>query len=413
MTEIDPSESSTSLVTDANKSSLRNARVVFIVAVIIIYTAILWFMLQLPEAGQKDELHFWPTSLRFSEQFPPSIGLLRSYPELSTPLPFVIYGFLEHTFHGGINVGRSLNVVLSLIITLIIGWPRRDQPWRHVLACIGMFCCAYYPGISFHLYTDMPACFFTLLGFLSYCRKHHIISALCFILAISCRQYMVAFPAAIFLHELLRSWRGRSPRLRMSWITQFVAAGSLLGWILFFGGPAPANELTRQNLDQTHFLHLSVDHSLYTLACLGVYFVIAEKILFFRTSLHLRGIPIWHWLVCLVLLFTLFVFFPPLGNEPPYAIVRMGHLDRLLQIGDYLNVPIRMGIFFILALLVCLRFRRFDLVGWLIIFNVALMMKAHIAWDKYMLPLLIVLWYLKSVGRLDPHTRTEAASGKS
>ena len=41
---------------------------------------------------EKDETHFWPTSLQFAESWLPSVETLRDYPELSTPLPFWIFG---------------------------------------------------------------------------------------------------------------------------------------------------------------------------------------------------------------------------------------------------------------------------------------------------------------------------------
>ena len=42
---------------------------------------------------QKDEIHFWKTTEDyFLTSFPPSAETLRSYPELITPLSYIIWG---------------------------------------------------------------------------------------------------------------------------------------------------------------------------------------------------------------------------------------------------------------------------------------------------------------------------------
>jgi hypothetical protein len=56
-----------------------------------------------------------------------------------------------------------------------------------------------------------------------------------------------------------------------------------------------------------------------------------------------------------------------------------------------------MFLFLFFALLAVLRFSRLDLEGWMVIANVAVVMKGHGAWDKYLLPLLVLLWYLRGI----------------
>ncbi len=68
------------------------------VAVVFIGVLIGFNFLRFPIRA--DELRFWPTSLGLFHDGIPSVERLRSYNELSTPLPFLIFGGLEQVFHG-------------------------------------------------------------------------------------------------------------------------------------------------------------------------------------------------------------------------------------------------------------------------------------------------------------------------
>src|SRR6266496_4030805 len=72
-----------------------------------------------------DERHYWQTSLFFSHSLIPDLERLRNYGELSTPLPFIMFGALEYFFKWGIFSGRLLNLVLSFMMTCLICLPSR------------------------------------------------------------------------------------------------------------------------------------------------------------------------------------------------------------------------------------------------------------------------------------------------
>ena len=237
-------------------------RLVFITAVIVIYTALFIALDGLRFEIGKDEKHFWPTSIEFSQRLIPTIDQLRSYDELNTPLPFVLFGALERVFGGGVFAGRLLNLTLSFAILLLVGWGRPND-WRPVLAAIGLLCCPYYLGASGYLYTDMIAVFFVVVGLWLHHRSRYIAAGVCFALGIASRQYMVAFPVAAATYEFVCSIRTTN-RPRLAWIAPGIAALTLLGWIWLFGGLAPAGALTKQPLATATLLHLRVDHMLYT-----------------------------------------------------------------------------------------------------------------------------------------------------
>ncbi len=304
-------------------------------------------------------------------------------------------------FGGGIFVGRLLNMILSFAIVLLVGWGRPND-WRPVLAAVGLVCCPYFLGVSAFLYTEMIAVFFGVIGLWLHQRGRYVAAGVCLALGIASRQYMVAFPAAIATYELLRSVR-TAKRLRLAWIAPVIAASTLLGWIWFFGGLAPAGALAKQSLATATLLHVRADHMLYFLTTVGAYLVIPETVLFRRWSNLTSLISVRAAVIAIVLL-ALFVLFPPLNNPTDYAFATMGFFDKAARL--VLNDPLRMALFYACAVLASVRLSRPDLAFWALLFNALVMLKAHIAWDKYALPLLVWLWLLKSRGELDdPRSR--------
>ena len=88
-----------------------------------------------------------------------------------------------------------------------------------------------------------------------------------------------------------------------------------------------------------------------------------------------------------------FALFPPLSNEGPTPA--FGLLDRTLKLA--FPDPVRVLVFYALALLAVLRFSDFTLESACVLIYALLMAKAHLAWDKYALPVLLVLWWIAAL----------------
>jgi hypothetical protein len=201
--------------------NLSQQKFLFLLGITIIYIALIFWLHLLQEQNYGDEYHFWKASLIFSHRLLPSIDDLRNYGELNTPLPFIIFGGLEYLFHQGIFAGRLLNLILSLIIAFIIGWPSQDRRGRAILCFIGLLMCPSYLWYSGHLYTDPIACFCLLLGFVSYVHHRHLLSSIAFILAIASRQYLLAFPVAIAIYEFMFAMTQVKTLRSISWAAQW------------------------------------------------------------------------------------------------------------------------------------------------------------------------------------------------
>jgi hypothetical protein len=339
---------------------------------------------------RNDETHFWPTTLYLFQDGFPSFERLRSYNELNTPLPFLVFGLAEYYLHGGIVLGRYINFISSLTVVLLIGAAGRFS-LQSALCVTGLVLCPYYLAVSTHLYTDILTVAFVAFSIYLYIKDRSGLSALSSVFAISCRQYAVVFPVGIILYDLLN--KNASNKRTLIRVSLFALAAATLGvWALFFGAMAPRIALGAQRIAVGHVFPA---HGIYFLSCVGLYFVILEALLFrsLRT-LNISKIK----LAFAVIVSCCFLLFPPVGNLDQY-IQSMGYLDRVARV--MMNDSVRIAFFWGLAMLTCFRFSPLSFVGIMLYLNTALMVFAHVAWDKYALPLLAVMWLLKSADRLD------------
>jgi hypothetical protein len=375
--------------------SLRSRwRTAIVLGLVGLYLSIYLGFSHLNFSIRKDELHFWPTSLSFSHHLVPRLEDLRNYDDLNTPLPFVVFGELEQAFGQGIWLARLTNLVLSFAGLLLIFFSGRS-PSRGLRSVLGLLLCPYFVAVSTHVYTDIFTLFFILVGFASLNAGASIVAGLAFLAAISSRQYAVVFPFVLGIWFLSRRViRGEQVEGK-TWAMPLFATLGLAGWFLFFGGPAPRIAMHHQFIATAHLTALLFQNTAYFLSVVGAYFVLPEAVLF--PASRREWWPVEFSLrtgILVAMLSLLFLLFPPIANLAPYPYPEMGYLDKLLRAG--LGTPARVVVLYFLALFTVLRFRRLSLAAWLVFGNALLMAKAHIAWDKYALPLLAVLWWLRA-----------------
>ena len=367
----------------------------FLLLIATIYTALVVQFDFLQGAMVKDEPHFWKTSLTLSDNLLPSLEELKDYRELNTPLPFIIFGALEHLTHQGVYIGRLLNVILSLTIVFIIGFPDRDRQGTAILCALGLFASPYFLLSSASLVTDIIGCFCLLLGFVAYVRDRHWLSCISFVLAISSRQYLLAFPVAIAAYEfIIAAKKTRATQQFNSqqwrWIAPAIASLSILGWFYLFQGLAPPTGIAEMapTIQQESTWFIKPNRAIYFLAFTSAFIVIPEFILFKPLAKIKAWQPNWRKIAIIAGVWLLYclVFIPPTSSEGMFSIV--------LNLLKY--EAVKVALFYFLSLLACLRFLRPNLMFWCVLFNCIIMMKAHY-WSKYVLPLAVVFWYLKSL----------------
>jgi hypothetical protein len=345
----------------------------------------------------KDEKHFWHTVQVFQGyEFPPSIEELRSYPEVLTPLSFVVWSQLEDLTGAGPFGGRLLNLVLSFAVVCIIALRRRPDD-AALLAGVGMLLYPYTLPLSVHLYTDVLAVFLVLLGTALYAHRQPVFASVFLALAIATRQYMLAVPTALTAWALIEWIRGRHRQISL-WLAPAAAAATIFIWFLVFGGLGPSAGMEKWvplfPAPMLEFFNFIPGYGLYVLTLIGAFFVIPEFLLYRRwRTISFDGIQ--RGLIIAAVLGIAYATFPPMTYTAP-----MGALDRVIR-PVAPNDFIRMLVFYGLALTTCLRFTRLDLAFWILLVTFFMNMKAQLAWEKYAFPTLAVLWYLKSIHALD------------
>lgn len=356
-----------------------------------LYGAVALYLDGLAFTLRHDERWFWPASLAFSHEWIPSLGTLRGYDRLSTPLAFVLFGSVEHLFRGGIAVGRWLNFTSAFLVTLAIAFREGVSRKRALLSAVGLLLFPYFLGTASHLYTDIPAASLGLLGLLLYRRDRWLLSGLSFALAIASRQYLVFLPVAL----LLDAWSRRDTR-RGAWIAPLAAASTLLGWVALFGGLAPPAAVLGERIVTAPLLALEPSHALYSLVGVGFYFVLPERLLLgTRAPLVVSR----RTVTVMLGLAVAFLAFPPRDNVAMGVPPTMGFFDIAARKAFPLEAA-RLVLYYGLAVAACLRFSRRDLSSRLVLTNAAVMLKSHVAWEKYLVPLLITLWYLAAADEI-------------
>jgi len=373
----------------------RNA-LLFALAVLVIYGAALVFTGGLSQSLYKDEKHNWSTTLRFVDyQVPPTLEELRTYPEVVTPLSYIIWSGIEDVTHAGIRAGRGLEFVLSLGLLAIIAGRRRPDDTA-LLCGVGLLLYPYLLPLSIHLYTDVLAAFLGLAGLAFYSHRRFAVAAVFLALAIATRQYLLALATGLAVWALIERLRGRASATL--WIAPTAAAATIFGWFWVFGGLGPPSGIDKWvplfPAPMMEVLRVIPEYGMYSLTLIGAYFVVPEFLLFRRWRDPL-GITPRRLIVTAALLGAAYALFPPTSYSVP-----MGALDRVVR-PLATSDGVRMGFYYLLALTTCLRFQRLDAAFWIIAVTFAMNMKAQLAWEKYALPTLVALWYLKSIRSLD------------
>lgn len=367
-----------------------------------VFFGLLLFRLEFLTAPQiYDEIPFWNASLEFSDRLIPTLSSLRNYSELNTPLPFIIYGALERISGRGFIAGRLLNIALLLAVSVAIGWPKPSNYYnqRSLLCLIGLLLFPYNFIYGGRLYTDVIASTFVLLGIVSHQQNRHLLSSISFILAISSRQFMVAFPAAVALYEFAAAL----PQLKhpsqidlskqQRWLFPLAATLSLLGWIYLFQGLTPQAEEALTKVDprvQTTAWAVAPGRAINYLSSVATYIVIPEFLLFrrwrnFSFSKQQRRLTI----VAAAMLVAIAIVSPPLL----YARNAINLIAGIFNNTQYEYIGA--AIYCLFSLLVIIRFSKPSLLSVMVLTNSLIMAKVY-PWDKYLWPFVIVFWYLKA-----------------
>ncbi|MCE6989084.1 hypothetical protein [Dyadobacter sp. CY323] len=354
----------------------------------------------------QDEFHYLPTAVFFSTEPIPSVDLLKSYNELNTPIPFILGGWVVRVFGENIQHLRLLTFFVSFSLLMLFIWNSPANSKRFWLCLAGLMIFPNYYLCSVYYYTDIFAMFFVLGGIVAYLKQAHWAGLLCFAAAICCRQYMLAFPAAVAAFEIVEIFK-RSTDLKTfsangfknkTWIYYAAAILSIVPWVVLWGGPAPAPVMAEQHYDSDKLIQYNFGYVLYSSVVIAVYYVIPEMVFSGKIKLLLTYPKKYPkpFIACLIIVAALVVIFPAKQAHNPYFTwPYLGYVDQaLMSIG--VTGFVKQLVFGIFMLITLMRFvvPHINLASWMVLVNVFLLGKAQLSWDKYSLPLIMGLWFL-------------------
>jgi len=390
-------------------------------AVLILFIVIFFLKQNFSGELYQDEHHYLPTAAFFSKEPIPSLNLLKSYNELNTPVPFILGGWVVNVFGENIQGLRLLTYAVSFILLMTFVWSSPDDSKRFFICLAGLMVFPNYYLCSVYYYTDIFAMLGVLAGMVAYLKNAHGWAMLFFILAVSSRQYMLAFPAAIVAYEFLELLKKgfNIPTVvsgllkNLTWLPYAVAVLSIVPWVLLWKGPAPAAVMADQYYDSDKLIQYNFGYVIYSSACLAVYYVIPEVLLTGKLR-YFIDYPKKHprfFVTFLILIAGLITLFPAKQAYNPYFTwPYLGYVDQFLMTIGIAGF-VKQIVFGLLMLITCMRFisPEFNLAGCVVVINILLLGKAQLSWDKYSLPMIMVLWFL---AMFDYHWLFSASNSK-
>jgi len=365
---------------------------------IVIFELIAAWLVGLDRPAWEDEAHFYRTVRLFGSN--PSLTTLRTYPEMSTPVPFAAYAVWGRLFGYELSHLRTLSILFGLLTYLIFFQllSRLVSDLRLVwFGAILLVLEPYMIGFTMFVYTDISAILFGTLALFGLARRSAWITCAGLALAVLCRQYMAFLTVTAFIFFACEWFANKKPDTLRQLAAVVLSAIPFAALVLFWGGTSPDNTLRQQFLGDGVRFHPEM-LSLY-IACLFVYLLPL-----FALSAR-RFYTNWKVLALSVIGVGFIVFFP-IKVSAPLAILgvsRVGQFHRILKIvlGNEFLIHMGFAVCFLFALPMVLyltrdlftriREMRIDfrfLLGLSVAVFLVMMPFSYLGWEKYLMPVI-------------------------
>lgn len=227
----------------------------FLILFILVETVAAFFAFKQEPWG--DEHHFYETAKYFGEGL--TLDTLTRYNEMSTPLPFVLYGLWGKVFGFSLNAMRLFSLLVSF--TTAVGFyllANRfiSKPFHIFLAATTFAFHPYNIGFSVFVFTDMLPITASIFGLLAIIYKRPVLWMLLAAAGLLSRQYFVFFSLPVGLFFCLRFIKKPSSS------SFFMALATLLSTIptiaLFYlwEGFSPKNNINHLYMNEAFSYHI-------------------------------------------------------------------------------------------------------------------------------------------------------------
>jgi hypothetical protein len=202
----------------------------------------------LSRPAMHDEIHFIRTIERFADQ--PTLDTLRSYEEMSTPLPFAMYAAWGKAFGFEPAALRTFSLIIAMgsyaaICLFMLEQFKDERTAVGLSALIAIH--PYMIALSVLVYTDMVAIGLCALACRALLKRNPVVLGLSLAAAMLCRQYAIVFPAAFAVYV----WLDRRGDARTMWTALALSVVPLGLLMCLWGGLTPNNAVARRFAEQS------------------------------------------------------------------------------------------------------------------------------------------------------------------
>lgn len=224
----------------------------FLLQIIIIYA----IKLNRPIYG--DEVHFVPTVLFLGKNL--TLQTIKHYPEMNTPLGFVLYGLWGRAFGFELPILRTLSIILAIITYIAMHrlfFTIFNDSLISVLSTIFIAVNPYMIGLNIFVYTDMLGILFLVTACLAIYHNRWALFMISSAAAVLCRQYLIFLTASALMYYFFQFCKDRNHLALKMMLSGIVSLIPFLCLVLLWKGLGPDNDLRRINLSGGFSYHPS------------------------------------------------------------------------------------------------------------------------------------------------------------
>ena len=375
--------------------STHSRRVYIIIAIPFVLMAIGVFFL--PNERIWDERLFIPVIQSIGENYVPSLEQIKNLKSPLGPVFFIIYGFVGKVLGFSLIGLRLFNIALSFIVCLLVYRLLRDNV-KYPLALTLLFVANPYFLIMTAplIYTDILATLFVLTALYFLKKDRRILVGVMFGLAICTRQLMIIFPFALGLVDLWYCYKKEKPALLV--LFDLIPIVMFMPLIMLWQGiNSPFISKNTEHVNNASTFGFSISSLNYALIMILIFSlpIIWRKLSFRKIIDH--AIFVAPTLLLLVLgmpmrlnknlpassgmpdtagaLDLIFVFIEPVST---YVIIPLLLFFALINLKEIVTLPKRdFHSLYAITLLICF---------------VLLFALNSVAWDKYFIPLIPIIF---------------------
>lgn len=247
----------------------RSWTVLFVGFMVLVLLVTVWFV-DLGSPCYHDECHFVETVELFGRDM--SLTTIKGYNEMSTPLPFILYGLWGRMFGFGLHVLRLFSLLVAGITYVLFYRLLTDvcgSKSSTFASAAFLILNPYMIGLSVFVYTDMLALLFLILSCMAVLQKKPVALCVSVSAMLLCRQFTVFLVLALVVFYVLALFIRKDRSVQKMLLGCVCALAPLGALFVLWRGLSPDSEVRTVYLNAGLYFH--ANHLTLYLAMFCVY----------------------------------------------------------------------------------------------------------------------------------------------